>query len=356
MNEVQGMSFREFILLVQGYVNHLWGKALWILLCGVLLGALFVAKEWAAPINYSSRLTFMVNEDDNGSIGGVGAILGQFGLGGGSTSEYNLDKIVELGKSRRIVESILIDSIIIEEKKDLISNHLINLYHYHDKWVDSKNENLHDFLFSSANAEEYDRTGNLVLGTLYGLVVGNPDKGRPGLIDINYVDKTGILNISSRSQSEELSLELSLLIFSRLSKFYVEKSTEKQRETVDKLEVISDSLSNELNRVEYELATFQDRSAGILRQRDKVRNSKMQRNAQVLTIMYGEAVRNRETARFVLESKTPFFQVIDSPRYPLGRTNKFYVRKGIIGGAFGAFLGVVFFGFWKSFRDAMKED
>jgi hypothetical protein len=350
------MNFREFVWLLQEYAIFFWNKKFWILICALFISVSFVVMEWRALSNYSARLTFMVNEESNNDIGGVGAILGQFGLGGPSSSEYNLDKIVDLGGSRRIVESVLLDSIEIEGERDLMSNHIIKIYNYHERWFDSKNENLRGYLFASNNEAEYERIDNLVLGMLYELIIGAPNEGRQGLISLNYVDQTGILNVSSSSKSEELSLELSRSVYVTLSEFYVEKSIEKQRATLQKLEVITDSLSHELSKVEYELAVFQDRSTSLLQNRDRLNNGKMRRDAQVLTIIYGEAVKNRETARFVLDSKKPFFQIIDKPRYPLVLREKSYPKQALIGGLFGSFLGVVFFGFRKAYQDAMGNN
>jgi len=349
------MNFKDFVHLVRDYIQFFLRKSLWVLSFGLLLAGLFIFNEWREPITYSGSLTFMVNEDDNSSIGGVGAILGQFGLGGAASSEYNLDKIVELGRSKRITESVLLDSTEVNGKTDLVANHLIKAYEYHEKWKDSKIEELHDFYFSNADKSNFSRVEYLVLDILNGRLVGKPQEGIPGIMSIDYEDKTGILTISGTSLREELSLDVAELIYKHLSSFYVDKSTEKQRETLTKLESMTDSVNAELKQLEYNLAVFQDRSLGVLQQKNQIQKSRMLREIQVLSIMYGETVKNRETARFVLESATPFFQQIDAPHYPLAKKKKAYLKQAIIGGAFGCFLGVVFFGFRKAYQDAMKN-
>jgi hypothetical protein len=349
------MNFKDFVHLLQSYIQYFLRKSFWIFAVGLLISILFVLNEWRQPVTYSAGLTFMVNEDDNSTVGGVGAILGQFGLGGSAGSEYNLDKIVELGRSKRITESVLLDSTEANGKIDLVANHLINAYGYHEKWGESKVAELHGFYFSNTDKNSFSRVEYLVLDILAGRLVGNPQNSVPGIMSIDYVEKTGILEISASSLWEETSLDITTLVYRYLSDFYIDKSTEKQHETLKKLKSITDSVSTELKQLEYSLAVFQDRSLGVLQQKSQIQKSRMLREIQVLSLMYGEAVKNRETARFMLESATPFFQQIDAPHYPLAKKEKVYLKEAIIGGIFGCFFGVVFFGFRKTYHDAMRE-
>ena len=105
------ITLKELILLIKEYWGVLWGKKWYIIIAGLIGGLIFGIIEYRKPVTYTAELTFMVNEDSGGSSGGAAAILGQFGFGGGAGSEYNLDKIIQLSKSRRIAENVLFDSI-----------------------------------------------------------------------------------------------------------------------------------------------------------------------------------------------------------------------------------------------------
>ncbi|MEL6276275.1 MAG: Wzz/FepE/Etk N-terminal domain-containing protein, partial [Bacteroidota bacterium] len=118
------ITLKELILKIQEYFWYLWGKKWWIIAAGLIGGAIGFYRAWTTPLTYTAELTFMVNEDDGANAGGVGAILGQFGLGGGATSEYNLDKILALSRSRRIIREVLFDSVEINSEADLIANHI----------------------------------------------------------------------------------------------------------------------------------------------------------------------------------------------------------------------------------------
>jgi uncharacterized protein involved in exopolysaccharide biosynthesis len=62
-----------------------------------------------------------------------------------------------------------------------------------------------------------------------------------------------------------------------------------------------------------------------------------------LYLMYGEAIKNLETAEFLLKNATPYFQVIDQPVEPLQPLGKSRFKALLIGGLAGVFVGLAFF-------------
>jgi len=248
------ITLKELILKVNEYFWYLWGKKWWIIVAGLIGGATGFYLAHMTPVTYTAELTYMVNEDEDGGIGGAGAILSQIGLGGGSSSEYNLDKIVALSKSRRIVQQALMDSIEIDGEEDLIANHLINVLHLHDSWVDSENPELWGFYFTNSQVGSFNRTANGALKQIFNIVVGGIDT--EGLLSNSYKESTGIFRLTLTSESEHLSSVLAERIYSCLSDFYVRQSTKKQRETLSQLSNKVDSIKTVLQSAEYRLAKF----------------------------------------------------------------------------------------------------
>jgi len=309
------ITLREFILKIREYFYFLWGKKLWIILAGlvgVLIGFVVALRS---PVTYAAELTYMVNEDEGNTFGGAGAILSQFGLNGGASSEYNLDKIVALSKSRRILEKVLLDSTIIDGAPDLLANHLIRSLQLHDEWIESDNEELHGFYFPSDKLNTFTRTAKSAFKRVFSEVVGREKK--KGIVSSGYSDDTGILRLSATTEHEDISIVIAEKLYVELAEYYVHQSTEKKRETVMQLNAKVDSINGVLQRAEYKLAQFQDRSLGVGQRRDQLEQGRLNREVQVLTIMYGEALKNRETAAFILESSTPFFQLVDGVMGPL---------------------------------------
>jgi len=331
------ITIREIIILVQDYLKFFWSKKWLILLVGLLGAAFFFYRQWKAPVNYSTELTFMVNEDSKGGIPGVGSILGQFGLGGGG-ADHNLEKIKELSRSRKIVQNVLFDTILMDGKEDFIANHLIDSYGYHESWAKADDSLLVNFYFKDDTIRDFNRTENTVLKALHYRVIGEAEKGSAALINIDHDPVTGILTMSGQAPSEVLTLEMVNKSYQSLSEFYISRSTERQKVTLERLNFTVDSVFQELSKVEYSLARFRDRSASLIQRRDQLQESNLMRRQQVLNVMYGEALRNRETSAFVLNSETPYFQAIDVPIAPLYTSSKSYVSAILKGGLLGGIL------------------
>ena len=295
----------------------------------------------------------MIDEDDGGGggLGGAAAILGQFGLGGGGGGKYNLDKIVELAKSRRIIQNALLDTIIIEGKKDLLANHLINIYQFQEDWVGDSL--LQGFYFTEDTIEETDLAENAVMKSLQGQVIGDAGKGVEGLISVGYGEDTNIFKLTCSSFNEILSISLAKKLYQELSDFYITESIEKPRQTFDLLRVRADSALLALNIAERTLARLGDRSGGILMREERLSQDRLSRNVQILTLMYGEILKNKETSEFLLKTKTPFFQIIDVPVRPIKSNRKSNMKEILIGAFFGGFLGIGLFLGRKVFRDAL---
>ena len=112
--EESDFTFKDLLILLIKYgkmVRRRW----WVVVvtCG-LLGGYLVYQAYMTPPKFGANLTFMLNDNDRGGLGQVGALLGQFGLGGSGKGDANLDKITELARSHRILYATLFDSATID--------------------------------------------------------------------------------------------------------------------------------------------------------------------------------------------------------------------------------------------------
>ncbi len=337
-NEANETTLRDVARQVWAWAVYLWAYKWWVLLPTLGVGIGVVYRAWQQPFTYTARTTFMVNEESGGSSGGLGAILGQFGLGMGTKSDFNLDKIVELGRSRQIIQQALLDSAEINGQTDLLANHIIRIQALQEEWV--ADSLLQTFLFTRSAFEDFNRVEKKALLQVYATVLGSVAEKKPGLLQLSYLDESGILELSVKTRSEALSLALNRQLYLSLSNFYIKKTTEKQRETVQMLDTKVDSIYRALASADYSLAQTQDQSLGIIQKRGQVNQGRLSREVQLLTIMYGEAIKNRETADFLLRSTTPFFQLIDEAMEPLKKERKSILKPAIL----WSFLAFLFLG------------
>ena len=346
------MTLRELIFKIKEYLSFFWSKIIWIALISLLFAALFAILAKSDEVKYVSKLTFMINEDEESSIGGLGSVLGQFGLGGGGGgSEYNLEKVIELANSRRIIQGVLLSKTdMTDTGEDYMANHIIRTYDLHRAW--EEDGALKEFLFTHDSIPAFDRRERKALLQMYGLLVGGEELS--GLINLKVVEGTGIISLGVSSRSEDLSIDVPQVLYEQLSKFYIAKSTEKQRSTFEAIREKTDSIKGALRSAEYSLARVSDRSNGVSMRKDRLRETQLLQEIQLLQIMYGEAVKNLETSRFMLQSVTPFFQLIDLPMSPLPAQRTSALRKAIIGSVLGGVIALMVFGVIKLYRDTME--
>ena len=122
-------------------------------------------KTLTTPITYTAKLSFMVNEDDT-KRQGVSSLLNNIGLGVGTGSEYNLEKILELSKSLFIIQEVLFTRAKVGGKEDFIGNHLIEKLELEKNWK-KKAPALVGFRFQHDSIPAFSRNERRVLKALY---------------------------------------------------------------------------------------------------------------------------------------------------------------------------------------------
>ena len=336
----------QFLIKYAKIVRRRWYV---VVLSCLLFSSYFFYKAFKATWKYQANLTFMLNDGDKGGVGGIGSLLGQFGIGGGG-GEGNLDKIVELSRTSRILKTALFSKATIDGRDDYFANHIIQIMGLHDEWK-TDTTGLPNFMFTRGEFEGFNRVENHATNEILGLMNAKKDP----LFQCGYAKLSTIFSMSLNSPNEELSIQLVRKIFENLSEFYVLKTTERERQTHDVLRAQKDSVYAVMRGKEGSAARFQDFNRGLILQREKVKGEQMQKDAQVAMVAYGEMLKQYAIADFALKNNTPFIQPIDMPTAPLDRT-KDSKRKALMLGFFlGFFLSVGGIMIWHSLSTAVKE-
>ena len=330
------ISIKDLILKTQEYIKIIWSKKIALIAVSLLFGLGFAFKAYLKPTTYTAELTFMVNEEDGGSLGGIGAILGQFGMGGSGGGASNFEKITEIARSGKICERTLMDSATVGGTKDLLANHIIKAYEMHEGW--QEDTVLVDFLFTKpfAATKQY----NIALNQL---IVFFKGAKKPGIASLEFDEKSTILKIATTAIDQELSAALTNSWYDKIQVYYVLKSTEGPKKTLEELTHKADSIYGLLSGAESGLATGSDK-LGLVKTYDRLPTSRSGRNLQMYGAMYAEVIKNKETSDFILKSETPYFQKLDEPRLPIAGDNGLglivMMILGMIAGGF-VFIGFV---------------
>lgn len=340
------ISVKELFVHLKDYVNTLLRNWYWILLCCMLCASAFVIHSVTSENKYWSELTFMINEDETTSIGGgLGSLIGGFGLGNLGMS-FNLDKILTLASSQRISKEALFQYETIEGRNDILANHLINYLDSTNAWAYrpfyikpfKKQSDIKNLRFTHNHIDSLSTLENKAFSVLHRYLMGF-DTER-GSFKTEYGEKNGIMKLTMWSHNEDIAFHTVHNVFESLSEYYVEKNIEKQQYTYDVLNVKADSIFSDLKVAEYQLASFSDANRNLFSTKDRVTQTRLNREVQKLSILYAEVVKNLELADFTLKNKTPFIQVIDKPFLPLLFTHLGILKALFFGFALGILLSI----------------
>lgn len=340
------MSLREVLELgweyVREYLKYWWLILLVMLVSGFTTGYFAYNK----PAAYISDVTFIVNGEGSGK-GGLGTILGEFGLGGGGGNEVNMNRLLAMAESQVIIHGLLLDSVEIDGRWDIMGNFLVEEYNLGELWLLGDSIRLEHQI-----AEEMGPREVRLLRSLHQFLV----KGEEGILRFNHEDDTGFIHIISLSTNEQLCYLLSKNTYERLSAFYVEENVGSSRRSVQMLSSKGDSLKAELKAAEYQLAAIQDSKLMIMRERDRLKIADLSRQIQILSLAYGEVIRNLETASFALSTKTPYFKLVNRPLLPLGQLYPPALKNTVLGFIVGGVVIVFFLTVRKFLLDALKKE
>jgi len=344
--EEQEMTLKDLFLKIRDFYLELRANWKIVAACVIVSSIALLLNAFLTPKRFPAQLTFMVREDSKNGLGGVASLLGQFGFGSGNSGEFNLDKIAELARSRHIVQEAIFDSAIIRGKNDYLANHIIDIHNLRKKW--SEDTLLQDFRFKHSDLQQFSRRENMALIVLHQKMVTDKD----AFVTAGYSKQTSILNLKVAAQNEELSIALTEAIYRHLSRFYIEQSTAQSRQTVRNLEIRTDSIRSILTASERTFARTEDRTLGLLLQEDRVPQKRLNTDIQILNLMYAEAIKNLETASFLLKNTTPVFMEIDKPLGPIkpvGASKKMAL-------VLGAGLGVLVAALWIFIRKFIRSN
>ncbi|MBT8231126.1 MAG: hypothetical protein HKO66_16290 [Saprospiraceae bacterium] len=354
------ISLKDFILKIQEYFRACLKSWKFIGIIGLLFMLLFGLLTFNQAKEYNAQLTFMINEDEGGSYSGLTSILGQFGLGG--SQESNLDKILELSKSRRITQRAIFDTVMIENEEDFLGNHLIKEMKANNEWkgdngmfsVSEDSLNLKDFLFTHDSIEVFTTKENKALKKVHSILAG--DNNQKGIMSCKYNELSGIMTLNVQTKGASLASALANKLFENLSEYYIDKATEKQKYDHDIIKEKYDSINYALANVEYKLANFEDRNRDLFRKKDILQKNRLGAEKQKLQYMSGKAEEQLQLAQLTLENKTPYIQVIDYPLLPLKPINRSLLFYLILGGIIGVFLSTSYVIIKKYYKSIMSSN
>jgi uncharacterized protein involved in exopolysaccharide biosynthesis len=294
----------------------------WVfLIVGALTGALGAGYAYLQQIQYKSKLTFALDDDGSG-LSGIASLASQFGLsiGGGDKSIFSGDNIIEIMRSRRIIERVLLTT----EKFD---NHEYTLI---ERYLDASQKRKQKKVFAithfpvGQDRSKFTYLQDSVLKLVYQeWTAENLQSYRPDR-------KLNIYEVSVTTPDEKLSKVFTDRIVEQTINFYTEIRTKKANSILGVLENRVASMKGNLHTSIDDRAFVKDANLNPAFAQTELPMVKQQANIQVYSAAYTEMFKNLEIARFQYLNQIPLLQIIDPADYPMERIKMSRLRTGLL--------------------------
>lgn len=329
----------ELIVKCREWFYFLLKRWMVIVIAGVLGAAVGLSFSLLSKPNYTASLTFALEGDDGDGLSSAIGLASQFGFdlgtsGGGAFVGANL---IELFKSRAMVEKALLSPININNETISFAEMYIRDFNWREQWA--AKGILKDARFlPNGDRSKFTREQDSVMGVIYGTLSTNG-------LNVDQKDKEiQIITIELKSGSEIFAKHFTEALVKTVSEFYIETKNKRARENLEILEKQTDSIRAELNSSIYGVAVAGDKTFNLnpALNVQRVPSSRRQVDVQANGEMLGELVKQTELARVALRKETPLIQIIDKPILPLKKQKLGKLKAIIIFGFLAAFFTTCF--------------
>jgi hypothetical protein len=243
---------------------------------------------------------------------------------------FSGDNVLELLKSKAFMTQCL-KMPYLNDSNYSIADKYADVYKYRAQW---ENDEKIGRAISFAKPDKDTRLQDSLLKIIVNrieekeLSVVKPDK------------KLGFFKMTVTTKEENLSKLISEKLLKIATDFYIEAKVGRLRKNVVRLEKRTDSIYNLLNYKTQ--STRQDAllllNGNFANVNEAINSEISQRDKGMLTSIYGQLITNLEASKATLIQETPTVQIVDSPNFPLDKSEtKWYM--GLLMGAFVSFFG-----------------
>ena len=341
------ISLKELIKQLLEWIAFL--KTQWKLIIGIAaLGGIlgFVYASFQKP-SYLATTTFVLEEDNSGGGGIGGALASSFGIdmGGDAGGLFSSSNIIELMKSRMVIEKTLLNPVKVAGKEISLVDYYIQINDLKKGW--SKKPALTNINFQvNTERSKFSLEQDSILETISAdlkynnLTIEQKDK------------KVTILSLTVKTKDELFSKLFCEQLLKETSDFYIETKSKKSRLNVDILQHQVDSIRTELNSAITGVATESD-NVYNLNPAFNVKNTPSRRrqvDVQANTAILTQLVAQLELSKVGLRKETPLVQLIDRPILPLKKDKVGRLQSLIFGGFLAGFLIVLYLVFGQLYK------
>jgi len=342
-------TLSEVILGLRGWMMFFLSQWKVLLISGAIgVGGGAAISILKKPV-FHAETSFVLEEGDGASLGqmsGLASLVGvNLGSLGSTSGLFQGDNIMELYRSDRMISETMLSPF---SDGKLLIDRFIEFEKLDEKWASKVDISALDF---SIPRDEFSVTQDSVVYEISKLIrerqlaVAKPDR------------KLSIIKVSISSKDEAFAKVFNETLVEKVNTFYFETKTKKTGENLSILQTQADSVRAILDESLGAYAVAQDRVpyANPLLSSGTVETRKRQIDVQATAGVYQEIVKNLEIAKVNHRNNSPLIQIIDSPRFPLHRTEIRLVKGMVFGGVIAGLITIFGLYFRRLYQKHVQE-
>ena len=331
----QTIKYPELKAVIQRFLNYFISQYKIILLITIITSTIGLIYGKLQPSTYKATSTFIVEDKSGKGGGGLSGLASQFGidvggLTGGGAGLFDGDNILEIIKSRAIIEKVLLTKI--EEpslaKGQTIADYYIQINNlgpaFESKNITTKSLNFAGLTEGTKHTLQQDS----ILFILYAGINKSLNVEKKN-------KKSTIITLEVVSGNQVFSKIFAEELLKQTSDLYIDIKTGNLSRSIDKIQQKTDSLLNIINNISNKtsklivpvIEDLVNENAAMKYRKENYRNKftynnttpieQTTRERTVAYTMYAEMAKNLETLKLSLINQTPVIQVLDTPKFPL---------------------------------------
>jgi len=340
------ISLKDLFLKLREWWRYLLSKWIFIAVFGILGAALGLVYAFVKKPVYTATTTFVLEDEKSGaSLGNLAGLASMAGvdLGGSGGGIFQGDNILQLYKSRMMLEKTLLTPVDIDGKKVLLVERYIQINKLWDKWRKETDILKLNFADDSANRGRIDLKSTRLRDSVMSLIVD--EIGKKYLAVLKPDKKMSTIQVDVSAKDEFFAKRFNDELVANVNEFYIQTKTKKTIQNVRILQNKTDSVRRVMNGAIYKAVAVSDATPNLNPTREIQRTApaqKAQFSAETNKAILAELVKNLEMSKISLLKETPLIQVIDSPIYPLRKTKVGFLTATLLFTVFSVFLAVFF--------------
>jgi len=341
------ISFRDIILRLRYWKAYLVSRLRTLFAAGLITAVLALAYAFIARPVYIAQSSFVLDENAGGGLGqyaGLAALAG-ISIGSESNGLFAGDNIIELYKSRTMLEKTLLTKCDFNGKQQMLIDRYIDFNNLRDKW--SGEPGLENISFEKVDTSKLTRLQDSVIFVIIkrikkkNLTVGKPDK------------KLGIIDVTVRSKDELFSKNYDEKLVQNVNAFYIMTRADRALRNLNVLQQQTDSVRRVMNSYISGAAMANDIVPNANPERSILHTGSQKKTVDVQASagVYAELLKNLELAKIQLRKETPLIQPIDIPQLPLEEEKPGKILFPVL----GAIIGFVLCAFYLIFKKGLSD-